>query len=106
MSKKKTKVLWCADLVAMTGFARVSGGILPRLRDDFEIVCMASNWWGDPCDEQSLYRMYPASNRHQTAPFGEQRIREIVENDPSESMAISAETLTAIPSPGLVFWNV
>ena len=81
MSKKKTKVLWCADLVAMTGFARVSGGILPRLRDDFEIVCMASNWWGDPCDEQSLYRMYPASNRHQTAPFGEQRIREIVEKE-------------------------
>ena len=78
---KKTKVLWCGDIVAMTGFSRVTENVISRLKDDFEIVVLGNNWWGDPTPLQQEYKMYPSSNRHQTAPFGEQRIREIVERE-------------------------
>jgi glycosyltransferase involved in cell wall biosynthesis len=78
---KKPKLLWVADFAAMTGFGRVSGAILPRLKDSFEIVVLACNWHGDPVEEQKDFRMYPASNRYQQAPFGEERIREIVEKE-------------------------
>lgn len=81
MSKKKTKVLWVADFAAMTGFGRVSGAVLPRLKDGFEFVVLACNWHGDPTEEQKDFKMYPASNRFQQAPFGEDRIREIVERE-------------------------
>jgi len=74
-------VLWIADFAAMTGFGRVSGAVLPRLREGFEFVVLACNWHGDPVDEQKLFKMYPASNRFQQAPFGEDRIREIVEKE-------------------------
>jgi len=78
---KKPKVLWCGDIVAMTGFARVTENVIYRLKDHFEIVVLGNNWWGDPCDQQKDFKMYPSSNRFQTAPFGEQRIREIVERE-------------------------
>ena len=78
---KKTKILWVADFAAMTGFGRVSGAVLPRLKDDFEFVVLACNWHGDPVEEQKEFKMYPASNRFQQAPFGEERIREIVEKE-------------------------
>jgi glycosyltransferase involved in cell wall biosynthesis len=78
---KKTKVLWCGDIVAMTGFARVTENVIYRLKDDFEIVVLGHNWWGDPCDQQKDFKIYPSSNRFQTAPFGEQRIREVVEKE-------------------------
>jgi glycosyltransferase involved in cell wall biosynthesis len=78
---KKTKVLWCGDIVAMTGFARVTENVINRLKDDFEIVVLGHNWWGDPCEQQKNFKIYPSSNRFQTAPFGEQRIREIVERE-------------------------
>ena len=78
---KKTKVLWCGDIVAMTGFARVTENVLSRLKDDFDIVVLGHNYWGDPCPQQKEYTIYPSSNRFQTAPFGEQRIREIVERE-------------------------
>jgi len=81
MTEKKPKLLWVADLVAKTGFGRVSGAVLPRLKDKYDIVVLASNYFGDPCEEQKQYKIYPASNRHQTAPFGEQRIREVVERE-------------------------
>jgi len=78
---KKTKILWCGDIVAMTGFARVTENVLARLKDDFEIVVLGHNWWGDPCKQQDDFKIYPSSNRFQTAPFGEQRIREVVERE-------------------------
>ena len=78
---KKAKLLWCGDIVAMTGFSRVTENVISRLKDDFEIVVLGNNWWGDPTPLQDEYKMYPSSNRHQTAPFGEQRIREIVERE-------------------------
>ena len=77
----KKKLLWVGDLAAMTGFGRVGGAVLPRLRDEYEIVVLACNWHGDPVPEQELFKMYPASNRFQQAPFGEERIREIVERE-------------------------
>ena len=78
---KKPKLLWVGDIVAMTGFARVTENVLERLVDGFEIIVLGNNWWGDPHPLQEQYRMYPSSNRYQTAPFGEQRIREIVEKE-------------------------
>ena len=78
---KKAKLLWCGDIVAMTGFSRVTENVISRLKDDFEIVVLGNNWWGDQTPLQEEYKMYPSSNRHQTAPFGEQRIREIVERE-------------------------
>lgn len=74
----KPKLLWCGD-IALTGFGRVTGGLLPGLRDQYEISVLASNYHGDPVPEQKLYTVYPASNRCQTEPFGVQRIREVVE---------------------------
>ena len=78
---KKPKVLWCGDIVAMTGFARVTENVISRLDDNFEIVVLGNNWWGDPNPLQERYRMYPSSNRYQTEPFGVERIREIVERE-------------------------
>jgi D-inositol-3-phosphate glycosyltransferase len=78
---KKPKLLWIADFAAMTGFGRVSGAILPRIKDKYDITVLACNWHGDPVEEQKDFRMYPASNRFQQAPFGEERIREIVEKE-------------------------
>jgi glycosyltransferase involved in cell wall biosynthesis len=78
---KKPKLLWVGDFAAMTGFGRVGGAVLPRLRDQYEVVVLACNWHGDPTPEQNLFKMYPASNRFQQAPFGEHRIREIVEKE-------------------------
>lgn len=77
----KKKLLWCGDIVAMTGFARVTENVLERLRDNYEIVVLGHNWWGDPTPLQQFYKMYPSSNRFQQAPFGEQRIREVVEKE-------------------------
>lgn len=78
---KKPKLLWVADFAAMTGFGRVSGAVLPRLKEHYEVVVLACNWHGDPTPEQKEFKMYPASNRFQQAPFGEERIREIVEKE-------------------------
>ena len=79
MAAKKPKLLWCGDIVAKTGFSRVTENVLPKLAKDFNIVVLGNNWWGDPTPLQKKYKMYPSSNRFQTAPFGEERIREIVQ---------------------------
>ena len=76
---KKPKLLWCGDIAAKTGFARVTENVLPYLAKQFNIVVLAHNWWGDPTPWQKKYKLYPSSNRFQTAPFGEDRIREIVQ---------------------------
>jgi hypothetical protein len=77
----KPKLLWIADFAAMTGFGRVSGAILPRIKEKYDITVLACNWHGDPTPEQKDFRMFPAANRFQQAPFGEDRIREIVERE-------------------------
>jgi glycosyltransferase involved in cell wall biosynthesis len=78
---EKPKLLWCGDIVAMTGFARVTENVLERIRDEYDVVVLGHNWWGDPTPLQEYYKLYPSSNRFQTAPFGEQRIREVVERE-------------------------
>ena len=80
MTETKPKLLWVGDIVAMTGFARVTENVLSRLKDKYEIHVLGCNWHGDYTPLQEEYKMYPASNRFQQAPFGEDRIREIVEN--------------------------
>ena len=82
----KPKLLWCGDIVAMTGFARVTENVLSRLQEQYEIVVLSHNWWGDPTPLQSKYKMYPSSNRFQTAPFGEDRIRDVVEKEKPDSV--------------------
>ena len=77
----KPKLLWCGDIVAMTGFARVTENVLQRISDNYDVVVLGHNWWGDPCEQQKLYKMYPSSNRFQQAPFGEDRLREVVEKE-------------------------
>ena len=42
----KPKILWSADAVAKTGFARVTENLVERLKDKYEIVILANNWWG------------------------------------------------------------
>ena len=76
---KKPKILWSGDIVARTGFARVTENLITRLKDRYEIVVIGNNWWGDPNEFQKDFEMYPSSNRFQTEPFGVQRIREITE---------------------------
>jgi glycosyltransferase involved in cell wall biosynthesis len=79
MTENKPKLLWVGDIVATTGFARVTENVLSKLVDKYEIHVLGCNWHGDYTPLQEVYRMYPASNRFQQAPFGEDRIREIVE---------------------------
>jgi glycosyltransferase involved in cell wall biosynthesis len=76
---KKPKLLWIGDVIATTGFARVTHNVIDRLKDKYEIVILGCNWHGDPDPLQQTYKIYPASNRFQHGAFGEDRIREIVE---------------------------
>jgi glycosyltransferase involved in cell wall biosynthesis len=79
MTESKPKLLWIGDIVATTGFARVTENVLSRLKDKYEIHVLGCNWHGDHTPLQKDYFLYPACNRFQQAPFGEERIREIVE---------------------------
>lgn len=76
---KKPKLLWVGDVIATTGFARVTHNVIEQLKDKYEIVILGCNWHGDPDPLQNEYKIYPASNRFQQAPFGEERMREIVQ---------------------------
>jgi glycosyltransferase involved in cell wall biosynthesis len=79
MTDKKPRLLWVGDIVAMTGFARVTENVLARLKDKYEIHVLGCNYHGDPTPLHNEYHIYPASNAYQQAPFGEQRIREVTE---------------------------
>ncbi len=78
---KKPKLLWSGDIIAMTGFARVTENILERICDDYEVIVLGNNYWGDPHPLQEKYKIYPSSNRNQTEPFGVQRFREVVDRE-------------------------
>ena len=77
---EKPKLLWVGDIVAMTGFSRVTENVLARIKDRYDIYVLGCNWHGDPSPLQAEYQLFPASNAYQTAPFGEARIREITEH--------------------------
>ena len=66
---KKPKLLWLGDIIATTGFARVTENVLERICDDWEVVVLAHNYWGDPHPLQQAYKIYPSSNRFATAPL-------------------------------------
>ena len=75
----KPKILWSGDIVARTGFTRVTENLITRLKDKYEIVVLGNNWWGDPNEFQKDFQMFPSSNRFATEPFGVQQVREITE---------------------------
>ena len=39
----KPKLLWIGDIVAKTGFARVTENVLPFLKCDFDITVLGNN---------------------------------------------------------------
>jgi calcineurin-like phosphoesterase len=47
MTENKPKLLWVGDIVATTGFARVTENVLSRLKDKYEIHVLGCNWHGD-----------------------------------------------------------
>jgi glycosyltransferase involved in cell wall biosynthesis len=58
------KVFWISDLVAPTGFARVSHSIIKYLpKDKFDIVGMGVNYFGDP--HEYKFPIYPAKQHPQ-----------------------------------------
>ncbi len=85
----KKKILWSGDIVARTGFARVTENLITRLKDQYEIVVLGNNWWGDANPFQKDFKMYPSSNRFATEPFGVQRIREVVQNEKPDLVFIN-----------------
>ena len=91
MSNKK-KILWSGDIVARTGFARVTENLITRLKDKYEIVVLGNNWWGDANNFQKDFKMYPSSNRFATEPFGVQRIREIVESEKPDIVFVNNDS--------------
>ena len=87
---KRPKILWSGDAVAKTGFARVTENLVNRLKDKFDIVILANNWWGDACELQKEFKMYPSSNRFQTEPFGVQHIAEVVKAETQDIVFVTA----------------
>lgn len=76
MTEKKKRLLWCGDIIASTGFARVTDAVLMRLKDVYDVVVLGCNSHGDP--HPYPFPIYPATNKFCQAPFGEERIREVV----------------------------
>ena len=91
MSSKK-KILWSGDIVARTGFARVTENLITRLKDKYEIVVLGNNWWGDTNAFQKDFKMYPSSNRFAQEPFGVQRIREVVEAEKPDIVFVNNDS--------------
>ena len=86
---KKPKILWSGDIIAKTGFARVTEALITRLKDKYEFVVLGNNYWGDPHPLCEKFVIYPSSNRFQQEPFGIQRIREIVEREKPEIVIVN-----------------
>ena len=74
-AERKPRLLWCGDIVATTGFARVSEHILAHLHADWDIHVLGINWHGDYCGLP--YQMYPASPGGD--PWGHGRYQALVE---------------------------
>jgi D-inositol-3-phosphate glycosyltransferase len=71
--KEKTKVLFLADQVIQTGFARVAHSIIEYLPENYESSAIGVNYYGDP--HPYSYHIYPASLRGDI--YGINRIEEI-----------------------------
>lgn len=75
MSSAREKLLAVGDAVAHTGFARVLGNVLERLRHRFEIHQLGVNYDGDP--HPHPWPIYPARNGGDV--FGVGRLRPLLE---------------------------
>jgi D-inositol-3-phosphate glycosyltransferase len=71
--KEKIKVLFLADQVIQTGFARVAHSIIEYLPSNFESSAIGVNYYGDP--HPYPYHIYPASLKGDV--YGINRIEEI-----------------------------
>jgi len=72
----KKKILWVSDLVAPTGFARVSHSILKFISDKYDITGVGVNYHGDPHNYK--IPIYPASLSMTGSVFGERRVADIL----------------------------
>jgi D-inositol-3-phosphate glycosyltransferase len=52
------KILWISDLVVETGFSRVAHALISRLQNDYEIIGLGINYFGDP--HKFGFDIYPA----------------------------------------------
>jgi glycosyltransferase involved in cell wall biosynthesis len=75
--QKKLNVLWIADAVMQTGFARVTHSILEHLYPLMNISVLAVNFNGDPTPYQKQYDLYPAMIGGDV--WGAQRVPELIE---------------------------
>jgi calcineurin-like phosphoesterase len=64
----KPKLLWIGDIIARTGFARVTENVLERIKEEYEVVVSGCNWHGD----HILFRIRTKSFR---LPIGFSRLR-------------------------------
>jgi D-inositol-3-phosphate glycosyltransferase len=72
----KPSILWLSDLVAPTGFSRVSHSIIKYLLDDFDITGLGINYRGDP--HPYKFPIFPASAGGKV--FGEDRLISMLNN--------------------------
>jgi len=71
------RILWISDLVAPTGFSRVSHSIIKYLpRDKFEVIGLGINHMGDPHDY--TFPIFPA-RMHPADIYGHMRIEGLME---------------------------
>jgi glycosyltransferase involved in cell wall biosynthesis len=73
-----SKILYCGDVGAETGFGRVAQHLIPALAEQHEVYAMCTNWHGDPSPMQEHCKMFPAM-AHGSDPFGSHRIGELVQ---------------------------
>ena len=59
--EKKLKVLFISDLVIQTGFSTVAHNIIKNIKEDFEVVGLGVNYFGDP--HTLGIDVFPAMNR-------------------------------------------
>lgn len=74
------RVLWISDLVAPTGFSRVSHSILKYKPDDLEFIGLGVNYRGDP--HNYPLAIFPASGNNPSDLYGIGRLKEMVKYHP------------------------
>ena len=75
----KGKLLWVGDAVAATGFSRITHQVLDVLREEWEVVVLGINYWGDP--HEFPYQIFPAARGVGDDPFGFKRLGAIASQE-------------------------
>lgn len=73
--KERVPILVVADAANSTGFSRVSGSILKRLKHEYEVNQLGISYWGDP--HELDWKVYVA--RLGGDPHGVNRLPQIIE---------------------------